>query len=117
MDSQHSVQPSPRELERAKLTVRADICRTCPHHSFGAAFDLDTPPACEKKCEVFVKLPELIERAEGVEPMVGSVEQVLDQQIQHICDTTEPPPGETKATRPLVRHREALIKSLKKTIG
>lgn len=116
MDKQHSDQPPPRELERARLSVRADICRTCPHHTIGATFDLDTPPACEMKCELFSKLPELIERAERVDPMVGSIDQVLDQHIQRICDTTQPPAGQTQSTRPLVKFRKTLIKTLKKTI-
>jgi len=39
-------QVSSRELERAQLSLRAEICKHCANRTGGPRFDLDDPLAC-----------------------------------------------------------------------
>ncbi len=117
MDNELIVQPPSRELERAKLSLRADICKDCPHRTKTPSFELDDQPDCERECEVFTHLPELVDAANRVEPMVGSFEQVMNQSITNICEHTTPPPSARGKRRKLQRYRHAITRTLAKVFG
>jgi len=104
------------ELERARLSMRADICRDCPQRTNdGKPFDIDHQPACEKNCEVFKDLPTLLNTAKLLDPMVGSFERAMRGRIHQYCDRV--PPRDPNVRRPLLRHCRRIIRVLAKIVG
>jgi hypothetical protein len=68
-------------LEQLRQDVRSRICRNCPLRP-GEAGESSriisrTPRRCEAQCPLFEELPSLARRAELVDPMICSREQVL----------------------------------------
>lgn len=112
-----SILASPQELERARLSLRANICGDCPYRTAGSeSFRIDDQPTCETNCEVFAHLPQLIQAAACADPMVGNFSRVVRARIRAICDQNSAPIGTSGRRRPLIRHRRAIVNQLAKLL-
>ena len=102
--------------DQVKRELRARVCQNCSLRkpgNPGDRLDTDRPLECEPACELFEHLPKLTEFAVQLDPMIRSVDQVLQhkisQVIQSIHDTR---PGRDGRSSPLNRHRGCVVRTL-----
>ncbi|HQY87907.1 MAG TPA: hypothetical protein PK402_04560 [Tepidisphaeraceae bacterium] len=71
-------------LHLAQHEVRREICTMCPWRTGGDLQCPGSPRACERSCTVFLHLPELMEVANQVDPIVGSPHRALDRYVDQV---------------------------------
>ena len=108
-------------LEQVKRELRARACRNCPLRTPGRPGDrLDTnrPLDCERTCELFEQLPKLTEFARQLDPMLRSVEDVLQRRIsQTIQSMAEARSANEVKSSPLNRHRDCVVEMLTELVN
>jgi hypothetical protein len=103
-------------LEQVKNELRARVCQHCPLRHPGRPGDrIDTSESldCEATCELYEHLPKLTELARRVDPMIRSVDTVLQHKIsQAIQSIHDARPGYDGRSSPLNRHRRCVVQTL-----
>ena len=70
-------------LRAADTQVRARICSKCPRRPWDIGDDTATVAwRCQRSCPIFQMLPHLVERAELLDPMLCSREQILRSELE-----------------------------------
>ena len=74
---------NPNLQHAAEAQIRAHVCSKCPRRPW--EFREDTAAVawrCQRACPIFQMLPHLVERAELLDPMLCSREQVLRHELE-----------------------------------
>ena len=107
-------------LDQVKRELRARACAHCPlRHPAqpGGRINTDTPLDCETSCELFEHLPRLTEIARQVDPMLRSVDEVLQHKVnQTIERIAQSKPGYDRRSSPLNRHRQCVVQTLSELV-
>lgn len=107
-------------LEQVKRELRARICQHCPLREPGKPgdrLDTDRPLDCEPSCELFHNVPQLTEIAVRLDPMLRSVDQVLQRRITDtIHSIAASKPGYDGRSSPLNRHRRCVVQTLSELV-
>ena len=86
----------PNLQHAAETQIRAHVCSKCPRRP--CEFRDDTAAIawrCQRACPIFQMLPNLVERAELLDPMLCSREQVLQRELK---DAGRAEPSRIRAT-------------------
>jgi len=110
----HDLNVLPQMIERAKVTMRADVCNTCPYRSREAT-NLETPRHCEAECEFFQKIPELVSAGRCIDPMIGSFDVIMKERIREICNNLVRSAGGRRHY--LMSRRERIVSDFAKIVG
>ena len=107
-------------LDQVKRELRARVCQNCPLRSPGKPGDpVDTtqPLDCEPGCELFQNVPRLTEIAARLDPMLRSVDEVLQHKItETIHSMAEQRPGHDGRSSPLNRHRRCVVRTISELV-
>ena len=108
-------------LDQVKRELRSRVCQHCPMRTPGKPgehLDSTRPLDCEPACELFEHLPRLAELAVRLDPMLQSVEEVLQRRISRTIDSIHRSRSDYDGrSSPLNRHRRCVVQTLTELVG
>jgi hypothetical protein len=97
-------------LMRAQFGLRIAVCRLCSARPTGSeTLGADLPRRCETGCQLFKRLPDLLETAICVDPMVGSLERSIEAQLTRLALLPPRSANAEQDQHPWSHHKPAIV--------
>lgn len=108
-------------MERARRALRISVGKGCERRPPGSeSLGADAARTCEPQCKLFLHLPQLVQTAECLDPMLASLPRVMTRSIDDVCAA----PAGARACHaapaeecPLSKYRRRVIRALERVVA